>query len=172
MPFGGTAVLFGPLKHALRKRPSEQVVTEPGVNRAALKLVIFAVLLLLVCLLVARTNDEDWLTVLFPVLFFIVIPAFLLSVRDVLLTWLKPWLGPRQLLLHVCAVLAAVVGYFVGEMAVQSGHERADLHRWMVLVFPMAVYLMPVVMALNGVPLSRIKAFYIRPTRIDDEDIS
>ena len=122
------------------------------------------------CWAIGRTNSEFWLTLWFILLFFIGVPLALLSLRDLFYGFAKrKRFGRSQVLLHTCALFAAVLGYFVGVMAVQSEHPKAHLHQLMVVVFPLLVYVAPLLMVLHGAPLSRIKEFYIRPESDDDD---
>ncbi|MCK5887643.1 hypothetical protein [Alcanivorax jadensis] len=114
------------------------------------------------CFAISETEDEAWLTVWFVLFFFVGIPLALVVLRDVLVVALPRWVGPSQMLLHICAVFGAVIGYGLGVMAVSSGHEKAHLHQLMVIVFPVLVYAAPLLMVFNGVPLSRVKEFYFR----------
>ncbi|MDF1779908.1 MAG: hypothetical protein P1U67_01305 [Alcanivoracaceae bacterium] len=133
------------------------------------KKALYTVLLIgFLCFAISRTNNESWLGAWFSLLFFVAIPMGLLVIKDLLVLIAPSWLGSHQVLLHVCALFSAVVGYGLGDMAVSSGHESSELHRLFVVIFPLAVYMIPLMFILHGVPLARIKAFYFKPQK-DDE---
>ncbi len=115
------------------------------------------------CLAISSTDNESWLTVWFLLFFFVGIPLSLFVLKDLLVVVSPKWLGPSQLVLHICALFGAAVGYGVGVMAVSSGHEKAHLHQLMVVVFPLFVYATPLLMIFHGMPLSRVKQFYFKP---------
>jgi hypothetical protein len=121
-----------------------------------------AVLLLIVflCVAISQTESEAWLTVWFLSLFFLALPLSLLVARDLVVSVMG---GRRRgpMLLHTCAVFAALVGYAVGWMAVDSEHPKAHLHQWMVVLFPLFVYAAPLLMIFHGLPTSRLKYFYL-----------
>jgi hypothetical protein len=124
------------------------------------KAVATVLFLAFLCVAISQTDSDAWLTLWFPLLFFVGIPVLLLVVRDVWVVGGK-WRNRRgPLLLHTCAVFAALVGYGVGWMAVDSPHPKAHLHQWMVIIFPLFVYATPLLMVLHGLPLSRLKYFY------------
>lgn len=111
---------------------------------------------------ISSTDNELWLIAWFLMFIFIGVPLVLVTTRD-LLVHLKPrWLGRSQLLLHVCAIFGALIGYLLGVMAVESEHPEAHLHQLLVVIFPLMVYLTPLLMILHGMPLSKIKNFYIK----------
>ena len=47
--------------------------------------------------------------------------------------WLPKWL-------HVVAILMFLVGFGLAKLATLSEHPKADLHQWMMLWFPLSVY--------------------------------
>lgn len=94
-----------------------------------------AVLITGLCLAIGRTESEGWLTAWFLLLFFGGVPLALLSLRDLIARWKPRRVGRSQLLLHICALFGAVIGYVVGALAVASEHPKAHLHQLMVLVF-------------------------------------
>lgn len=112
------------------------------------------------CLAIWQTDSDAWLTAWFLLFFFAGIPLLLLAIRDALISVKPKWLGRGPLLLHTCAVFAALVGYLVGWMAVDSEHPRAHLHQAMVVIFPLLVYATPLLMIFHGMPISRLKYFY------------
>lgn len=112
------------------------------------------------CLAIWQTDSEAWLTAWFLLFFFVSIPLLLLAIRDALIRVKPKWLGRGPLLLHTCAVFAALVGYLVGWMAVDSEHPRAHLHQAMVVIFPLLVYAAPLLMIFHGMPISQLKYFY------------
>ena len=114
------------------------------------------------CFAISKTEDEAWLTLWFVLFFFVGIPLTLVVLRGILVVVLPRWVGPSQILLHICAVFGAVIGYGLGLMAVSSGNEKAHLHQLMVIVFPVLVYATPLLMVFNGMPLARVKEFYFR----------
>ena len=103
---------------------------------------------------VGETKDEDWLTLWFLLLIFVAVPLALLALRDVVLSFFSIRGESRRFwfLLHVCAAFAAVVGYLLGIMAAHSGHPRAELQRWLVVLLPLLVYLFPVLLWLHSLP--------------------
>lgn len=119
-------------------------------------------------LAIAATEDESWLTVWLLVFVFIALPALLLSLRDLLALVSPRWLGRRPLLLHICAALGAGIGYGLGWMAVDSGHPQAHLHRLLVIVFPLIVYVTPLLLLLQGQAYDQFKAFHLG-TRDEDD---
>jgi len=114
------------------------------------------------CKAISITSDESWLTIWFLLLIFGGVPLSLLAIKDVIVQITPKWLGPSQVLLHLCAVFGALIGYGLGVMAVASEHEKAELHQLLVIIFPVMVYATPLLMVLHGVPLSRIKNFYFK----------
>jgi hypothetical protein len=122
------------------------------------------------CFAISSTNDVSWLTVWFLLFIFGGVPLGLLATKDILVAFRPSWMGPSQLLLHICALFAAVIGYAVGWMAVDSGHEKARLHQLAVVIFPLMVYGTPLLMVFNGMPLSRVKEFYFRSSQVEDDD--
>lgn len=114
------------------------------------------------CFAISSTDNESWLTAWFLLFFFAGIPLSLLVLKDLLVVVAPRWLGPSQVLLHVCAIFGAVIGYGLGLMAVNSGHEKAHLHQLLVVVFPLMVYATPLLMVFHGVPISRVKEFYFK----------
>jgi hypothetical protein len=117
------------------------------------------------CFAISSTDNETWLTTSFLLLFFIGIPLSLLVLKDLLVVVAPKWLGPSQLLLHICAIFSAVIGYGLGIMAVNTGHEKANLHQLLVIIFPLMVYATPLLMIFHGMPISRIKEFYYKSSR-------
>lgn len=131
----------------------------------AIKVISTVIFVSLLCFAISRTNNDSWLIVWFSILFFVGIPISLLVLKDLLFTVVPKWLGPSQLLLHVCALSGAFIGYGLGIMAVSSGHELAHLHQLMVVIFPLMVYAVPRLMVFHCMPLSRVKEFYIKSKR-------
>ncbi|RDH45627.1 hypothetical protein [Zooshikella ganghwensis] len=128
----------------------------------ALKTIITAIFVLVLCFAISSTVNEAWLTVWFLLFFFVGIPFSFLVLKDLLVVVAPRWIGPSQLLLHICALFGALVGYGLGAMAVSTEHQMAHLHQLMVVVFPLMVYATPLLMTLNGIPLSRVKRFYFK----------
>ena len=126
------------------------------------KLILTVIFVAALCFAISSTNNESWLTLWFLLFFFAGIPVSLLILKDLLFTIAPKWLGPSQLLLHICALFGAFIGYGLGVMAVNSGHEKAHLHQLMVVIFPLMVYVVPLLMVFHGMPLSRVKDFYIK----------
>ena len=120
------------------------------------------------CISIYVTDDEIWLSIWFIVLIFVGLPLLLLSLRDMLVS-VAPRLRRGPLLLHTCAVFAALLGYGVGWMAVNSDHPKAHLHQWMVVIFPLFVYATPLLMLFHGLPVSQLRHFYFG-AKIDDGD--
>lgn len=111
------------------------------------------------CVAISQAESEAWLTVWFLLLLFAGVPLLLLVIRDLLVaTRSRRHRGPW--LLHTCAVFAALVGYGVGWMAVDSEHPKAYLQQWLVVVFPLLVYATPLLMLFHGLPISRLRYFY------------
>lgn len=127
-----------------------------------IKLMLTVIFVAALCFAIASTNNELWLTLWFLLLLYAGIPISLLILRDLLFTIAPKWLGPSQILLHVCALFGAFIGYGLGVMAVNSEHEEAHLHQPMVVIFPLMVYAAPLLMVFHGMPLSRVKDFYIK----------
>ncbi|WP_444886887.1 hypothetical protein [Microbulbifer sp. JMSA008] len=119
------------------------------------------------CFAISSTGNELWLTAWFLLFFFAGIPLSLLVLKDLLVVVAPKWLGPSQILLHVCAIFGAVIGYGLGLMAVSSEHEKAHLHQLLVVVFPLMVYATPLLMIFHGIPISRIKEFYFKSSQGD-----
>lgn len=127
-----------------------------------IKVISTVIFISLLCFAISSTNNESWLTLWFLLFFFAGIPISLLVLKDLLFTVAPKWLGPVQLLLHLCALFGAAIGYGLGLMAVSSGHEKAHLHQLMVVIFPLMVYATPLLMVFHGMPLARVKEFYIK----------
>lgn len=134
----------------------------------AVKVISTVIFVSLLCFAISSTNDESWLTLWFLLFFFVGIPISLLVLKDLLFIVAPKWLGPSQLLLHVCALFGAFIGYGLGIMAVSTGHEKAHLHQLMVVIFPLMVYAVPLLMVFHGMPLSRVKEFYIKSKRSNE----
>ncbi|WP_125782115.1 hypothetical protein [Pseudoalteromonas rubra] len=128
----------------------------------ALKTICTVIYIVILCFAISSTGNEGWLTAWFLLFFFTGIPLSLLVLKDLLVVVAPRWLGPSQLLLHICALFGALVGYGLGFMAVSTGHEKAHLHQLMVVVFPLIVYATPLLMILHGMPLSKVKEFYFK----------
>lgn len=111
---------------------------------------------------ISITEDEAWLTIWFILFIFIGVPLCLLVLKDLLVVVAPKWIGPSQLLLHLCALFAAAIGYGLGVMAIEIGHQKAHLHQLMTVFFPLIVYATPLLMIFHGVPLSRVKEFYFK----------
>ena len=126
------------------------------------KTISIIVFITALCFAISSTDNESWLTAWFLLFFFAGIPLSLLVLKDLLVTVVPRWLGPSQILLHVCAVFGGVIGYGLGLMAVNSGHEKAHLHQLLVVFFPLMVYATPLLMIFHGVPISRVKEFYFK----------
>lgn len=119
------------------------------------------------CFAISNTDNESWLTAWFLLFFFVGIPLSLLVIKDLLVVVAPRWLGPSQILLHVCALFASVIGYGLGLMAINSEHEKAHLHQLLVIVFPLIVYATPLLMIFHGTPISRVKEFYFKSNQGD-----
>ena len=135
----------------------------------ALKTALTVIFVAFLCFAITHTNNESWLTAWFLLFFFAGVPLSLLVLKDLLAVVVSRWIGSSQLLLHVCAIFAAIVGYGVGYMAVSTQHEKAHLHQLLVLIFPLAVYAVPLLMVFHGMPLSRVKEFYFKTNTGDDK---
>jgi hypothetical protein len=117
------------------------------------------------CFAISSAESELWLTVWSVLLLFLGIPFSLLVLRDMLIFVAPKWLGPSQMLLHLCAIFAARLGYVLGSMAISSEHEKADLHQLLVFILPLFVYSTPLIMIFHGLPISRIKEFYFKSSQ-------
>ena len=117
------------------------------------------------CFAISSTDNESWLTAWFLLFLFAGIPLSLLVLKDLLVFVAPKWLGPSQLLLHVCAIFGAVIGYSLGLMAISTEHEKAHLHQLLMVVFPLMVYATPLLMIFHGMPISRVKEFYFKSNR-------
>ena len=115
-----------------------------------------------ICFAISSTDSEPWLTAWFFLFFFLGVPLSLLVFKDLFFVVAPNWLGPSQLLLHICALFGAAIGYGLGIMAVSTGHEKAHLHQLLVIIFPLLVYATPLLMILHGMPFSRVKEFYFK----------
>ena len=129
------------------------------------KTISTVVLVTALCFAISSTNNESWLTAWFLLFFFAGIPISLLVLKDLLVVVAPKWLGPSQLLLHVCAIFGAAIGYGLGLMAVSTEHEKAYLHQLLVVVFPLIVYATPLLMIFHGMPISRVKEFYFKSSQ-------
>ncbi len=129
------------------------------------KIISTTVLVAALCFAISSTDSESWLTVWFLLLFFVSIPLSLLVLKDLLVVVAPQWIGPSQLLLHVCAIFGAVIGYGLGVMAEITEHEKAHLHQLLVVIFPLLVYATPLLMIFHGMPIARVKEFYYKSSR-------
>jgi hypothetical protein len=110
---------------------------------------------------IGRTrNDSGWLIVWFLLFIFLGIPFVLLCLRDLLMSLFarrdesfRAWL-----ILHICAAFAAAIGYGLGHLAAVSGHPKAALHQWLVLLLPALVYVAPLFLAVNSGNLRFLEA--------------
>lgn len=122
-------------------------------RQAFLKCIVTAMLVTGLVVAIGHTsNDSPWLSVWFLLFFFLGIPLVLLSIRDLGLESFRKR-GPAfraWLLLHVCALFAAFIGWLLGYIAVESGHPKAHLHQWLVLILPALVYLTPILLVLHS----------------------
>lgn len=134
----------------------------------AIKTISTVVFVSTLCFAISHTDNESWLTVWFLLFFFVGIPLCLLVLKDLLVIVAPKWLGPSQILLHVCAVFGAIIGYILGWMAVSTEHEKAHLHQLLVIIFPLMVYATPLLMIFNGMPISRVKEFYCKSNQSDN----
>ncbi|MBI4591693.1 MAG: hypothetical protein HY725_22935 [Candidatus Rokubacteria bacterium] len=114
------------------------------------------VLVVTLVLAFASTSDDAWLTVWSLALVFVALPLILLSARDLIATFFEAS-GPASgfwLMLHVCAVFAAVIGYLLGLLAESSGHPKA---KWLVIILPALVYLTPLLLWLHALPFQLLR---------------
>jgi hypothetical protein len=122
-------------------------------RRATFKLLLVAVLIAGLTFAIGHAeNDSNWLVVWFLLLIFLGVPMALLSIRDLLVgvfsqrsASFRAWL-----ILHVCAAFAAAIGFGLAHLAAVSGHPKAALHQWLVLVLPALAYLAPVFLAIHS----------------------
>ena len=120
---------------------------------AAIKFLLIAILMAGLVLAIANTDSRSsWLGIWMILILFVGLPLSLLAIRDLLVaaSSRKSESFGSWALLHICAIFAAIIGWLVGYMAVESQHPKAELHRWLVLALPGFVYLSPVLMALHG----------------------
>lgn len=117
---------------------------------------------------ISLTDNESWLTVWLLLFIFVGIPLSLLVTKDLLVNFFPKWLGSSQVLLHICALFGAIIGYGLGVLAVASGHEKAQVAQLMVVIFPALVYLTPLLMLFHGVPFTNIKHYYYKPQNNND----
>ena len=122
-------------------------------------LFLFTILLLA---LISTTDSEKWRSIWTILFVFLAIPLLLLALKDFLTNIAPKWNGPSQLLLHICAIFSALIGYGLGLLAVKTGHEKAHLHQLLVVIFPAFVYSTPLLMFFHGMPLAEIKKFYFK----------
>lgn len=111
---------------------------------------------------ISITDNENWRSIWTILFVFLAIPLLLLALKDTLAKITPKWLGPSQLLLHICAIFSALIGYGLGLLAVKTGHEKAHLHQILVIIFPALVYSTPLLMVFHGMPLGEIKKFYFK----------
>jgi hypothetical protein len=130
--------------------------------RIAIKIVSTSIFMVMLSYAISITNDEPWLTVWFVLFIFLGVPLCLLVLRDLVVVTTPKCLGPSQILLHLCALFGAAIGYILGFMAVNTGHEKAHLHQLLVVILPLMVYATPLLMIFHGMPLSRVKEFYFK----------
>lgn len=103
-------------------------------------------------LAIAGTRDEFWLTVWSLALVFLAVPLMLLSVRDLIAAFSRAS-GPGSrfwLMLHLCAVFAAAIGYSLAALVEPSARSQT---RWLIVVLPALVYLTPLLLWLHGLPV-------------------
>ena len=122
-------------------------------------ILLFSILLLA---LISTTENENWRSIWTILFVFLAIPLLLLVLKDFLTNITPNWIGPTQLLLHICAIFSALIGYGLGLLAVKTGHEKAHLHQLLVVIFPVLVYSTPLLMLFHGMPLAEIKKFYFK----------
>ena len=114
---------------------------------------------------ISITKNELWLSVWFLLLIFVGVPIILLTIRDLVVNFKPKWMGASQLLLHICALFSAILGFGLGYAAVQTGHEKAHIHQLLVIILPLMVYATPLLMLFHGMPFSEIKNFYYKPNK-------
>jgi len=127
-------------------------------------LIIISVLLGLACFVYAWfVYPSDWWAVGFLVALLVAVPLFLLGLRDALKRPLERWFSPKQLLLHIFAIFAALVGVLV--LLSQGGAiDRSPLKAiLLVLILPCVVYLVPILAVLRRkASFEEVLSFYIR----------
>ncbi len=74
----------------------------------ALKTIITAIFVLVLCFAISSTVNEAWLTVWFLLFFFVGIPFSFLVLKDLLVVVAPRWIGPSQLLMHICALFGVL----------------------------------------------------------------
>ena len=130
--------------------------------RIATKIVSAAIFMVILCYAISMTSDESWLSIWFILFVFVGVPLCLLVLKDLVVAVTPNWLGPSQILLHLCALFGAAIGYGLGVMAANTGHEKAHLHQLLVVILPLMVYATPLLMIFHGMPLSQVKKFYFK----------
>lgn len=104
----------------------------------------------------ASTSDEAWLTLWSLAFVFLAVPLILLSVRDLIVAY-SATTGPAfgfWLMLHVCAIFAAAIGYLLGSLADSSDHPKT---KWLIVILPVLVYLTPLLLWLHALPLRLLR---------------
>jgi len=122
-------------------------------RRAIVKSILVGALIAALVLAIGRTPNESPLLGLWFILFiFVSIPLALLSIRDLIVSFRSGSSESSRawLLLHVCALFAAGVGFLIARLAKASGHPKAEWDEWLVVVLPALVYLTPVFVALHS----------------------
>jgi hypothetical protein len=132
-------------------------------KKEAVKLGCVAALMLMLIGAIRVTNDENWVGVWFLLLLFVGLPLSLLSLRDLLLSFAATRTESRKfwLMLHVCALFAAGIGYGLGVMAESSGNPKADVQKWLVVALPCLVYITPVLLALHSAPVQLLSTLWM-----------
>lgn len=122
-------------------------------SRAIFRFLVAVAILLVSFVGIGNTSsDSNWAIVWWLMFIFVALPVLLLAVRDLIAAFssrhshsFRAWL-----MLHVCAAFAALLGLFLAWMSRASGHPKAELHQWLVLVLPALVYLTPLLLALHS----------------------
>lgn len=124
-------------------------------KRLALKALAAMIFAASLCAYIACAEQEPW-GGWYLLFIYIAVPLNLLFIKDLLVCVMPRWLAPEQVLLHVCAMFAAVLGYGLGLLSHWSGIEGAPARYVLTAIFPLVVYGVPLLMVLHGVPVSLI----------------
>ncbi len=127
-----------------------------------MKYILTLLFMLFLSVAIYIAESDTWVSVWMLLFIFLGLPLSFMSLRDLIVKVLPNWLGPSQVLLHLIALFSAVLGYFLGYLAIESQHPKAELHQLMVVIFPAMVYAAPLITLLHGAPFVSVKRFYIK----------
>lgn len=107
------------------------------------------------------SKDDLWVTVWLILLIFVSPTVILLSLRDTLVAFRSKFSrSPQALLLHLCAIFAALIGLGLWRMGISSGNPMANRQIWLILILPATVYVTPLLMAIRGSNYQILVLFY------------